>query len=147
MALRKINISVGTALEDYLARRTAPGDNISGQINRLARDHAALLDSAMPQFRLEEWLLLCDSLNRPDEVGGADMLVPRVRDAINIDAADTKWQVYGEQLMARLTTLSLPSRYAILDAVARFWAQEEGTNGERVARAVGLGRIMPSYDQ
>ena len=143
MALRKINISVGTALEDYLARRTAPGDNISGAINRLARDHAELMDSAMPQLRLEEWLLLCDSLwiDRGD-LGVADMLVPRVLAAINTEGADSKWGVYGAQLVARLTSLDLTARQAVLDAVARFWAQDGGTNADRVARAVGKGRIL-----
>lgn len=143
MALRKINISVGNDLEWYLARRIKPGDNVSGQINRLAREHSNLLEASMPQFKLEEWLLLCDSLSRPDEVGGAGMLVSRVRDAIDIDAADTKWCVDGANLVSRLMVLDTTARYAVLDAVARFWAQEEGTNGERVARAVGLGRILP----
>lgn len=142
MPLRKINISVGDHLEWYLARRTKPGDNISGAINRLARDHAELMDSAMPQLRLEEWLLLCDSLSRPDEIGGAGMLVSRVREAIDIEAADMKWCVDGGNLVSRLMSLDTTARYALLDAVARFWAQEEGTNGERVARAVGLGRIL-----
>ena len=143
MPLRKINISVGVDLEDYLARRTAPGDNISGAINRLARDHAELMDSAMPQLRLEEWLLLCDSLwiDRGD-FGVADMLVPRVLAAINTEGVDSKWGVYEAPLVARLTSLDLTARQAILDAVARFWAQDEGTNADRVARAVGQGRIL-----
>lgn len=143
MPLRKINISVGVDLEDYLARRTAPGDNISGAINRLARDHAELMDSAMPHLRLEEWLLLCEALwiDRGD-FGVADTLVPRVVAAINTDGADSKWGVNGSALVARLTSLDLTARQAVLDAVSRFWAQEEGTNGERVARAVGLGRIL-----
>lgn len=143
MALRKINISVGFDLEDYLARRTTPGDNVSGAINRLARDHAELMDAAMPQLRLEEWLLLCDSLwiDRGD-FGVADTLVPRVLAAINTDGADSKWGVYGAALVARLASLDLTARQAILDAVARFWAQDEGTNADRVARAVGQGRIL-----
>lgn len=143
MALRKINISVGKNLEGYLARRTKPGDNISGRINRLARDHSDLLDSAMPQFKLDEWLLLCDALSRPSEVSGADMIIPRVASSIHVDGTDKKWNVDGDDLVLRLIDLGLTARYAVFDAVARFWAQEEGTNGERVARAVGLGRILP----
>lgn len=143
MALRKINISVGKDLEGYLARRTKPGDNVSGQINRLSRDHSNLLESSMPQFRMDEWLLLCDSLSQPNEVGGADMLVPRVVTSIHVDGTDRKWNVDGDNLVYRLMELTLTARYAVLDAVARFWAQEEGTNGDRVVRAVGLGRILP----
>ena len=144
MALRKINISVGTDLERYLATRIAEGGNVSGALNVMAQRYGEICERILPSLTLNEWLLVFDALraeSSPD-YHGVFSVPGLVRFAISHQGAAEKWEVAGPDLCARLEDLSLGERYALIDAAGRFWLQEGRSNAERVARTVGTFRIL-----
>lgn len=138
------------ALRSRLAERARTRGAAGSAGLAAARDlgrYYALLERGLREVDLDERqaLLICDALNGTliDE-RTALLLDAEVAEAISLDELDLRWGVDVDRLMRTLTDAPTAARYAICDAVERWWALDEPADpGERL-RAVGLTRDDPA---
>lgn len=82
--------------------------------------------------------LICDALNGTFfEESSVPAIWTEVADAIRLGALDQKWAIDGAALVARLEQLTPGQRFALADAVERFWLDTSVPTAERIAQ-VGL---------
>lgn len=86
----------------------------------------ALLDRARvsqrEMFTADERGLIADSCNGElFEAWSIPHIAEGVQDSIFLDKLDEKWHVDGDALIDKIRTLSLAEKFALVDAVERFW--------------------------
>lgn len=143
-------------IKDDLTTRTdhgaedATGKLLSQTAQRDLERYYYLLRASLPIFSVNGALLICDVMNGTiTEPHTASLLWANVADALDIDdpretpPLAEKWQMDGDELVARLRKLTPFEQIAVADAAERFWNRVSSgideSNEER-ARAVGLVR-------
>jgi len=102
-------------------------DNLSGAISRAVMRYLSVLAyerrELRPQFSPAECGLILDACNGIAFMDSFSVrLFPEgVRDAIEMDRLDQKWQVDGPSLLAKLDATTFSQRMALVDAVQRWW--------------------------
>lgn len=117
------------SLAPGLAERTSndtgsPGATAKRDLER----YYHLLAVECPTFELNEARLIVEALNSEDlDWRSARFLWALVDDAMRKDGLDTKWEVDGPALVARLRELTAFQGLAVLDSVERtqtYWARD-----------------------
>ncbi len=140
---RKTSIYASDDLEAVLAPRVSDLRGISPTISTIATRYAGIVSREVAELELtlSEWLLICDGLNGSVLVDGwgPSYLVAEIEDHVRLNAADEKWHLGGQNLLAHLAALSYPQLVAVSDVVERFWSvdREEADHGQ-VLRALGV---------
>lgn len=84
--------------------------------------------------------LICDAARGTAwDTSSYRLLWAEIDDAIRLDQLDTKWNVDGPALVAKLRNLAPGTAMAIVDAVERFWLTPDDDR-EASHRRVGLVR-------
>ncbi len=73
-------------------------------------------------------------------------LAIEIGDAIQIDHLDTKWEIDGAALLAKIRTWSPSESMAVVDAVERFWHDGAIEDMSERLRTVGLVRNQTARD-
>lgn len=101
--------------------------NLSGAISRTVMRYLAVLAyerrELRPKFSPAECGLILDACNGVAFFDSFSVrLFPEgVRDAIEMEELDAKWQVDGPALLAKLDATTFSQRMAFVDAVQRWW--------------------------
>lgn len=131
MALEKRTITIHPSLVATARNRNR---NLSAAIARMLVRYTTALREARrdlsKQLTPQECALILDALNGSALVDQVSIrLIPySVRDAIEIDGLDRKWDVDGQRLVEKLDALSPFERLALADAVEAWW--ERTSRGE-----------------
>lgn len=118
----------------------------SGVIARrdLGRYYALLareLGKGMTLFTHNEACLIADVCGSVTwEPAAIPLMWAEIQDAIVNNGLAVRWDVNGALLVQKLQRLSTIQKYALIDAVERFWLLDESDDTERQLRTVGLIR-------
>ncbi len=76
-----------------------------------------------PQLSAQECGLILDACNGVAflDAFSVRLLPEGVRDAVEMDGLDRKWQVDGPALLAKLQATTFTQRMALVDAIGRWW--------------------------
>jgi len=108
---------------------------IERDINRLYDMYSRALRQI--PLLVEEACLITDCLNSTIyDANSAPMMWASVRDGIEMDGLDTKWNVDGPALVDKLKGLTEIQSMAIIDAAERFWNNPERDNMEEIVAKV-----------
>lgn len=130
-------------LRQQVLTRGEQSQVIRGDLERYYGLMQRELPALREMFSLDEQLLIADSMN-----GWASRMEPvsillsglragdsaytvigaHVEDSIQYDGLADKWEVDGATLVARLNTLSRVQVLALVDAIERWWANDERTH-------------------
>lgn len=100
---------------------------LSGAVSRAVMRYLSILAyerrELRQQFSAAECGLILDACNGIAFMDSFSVrLFPAgVRDAIEMDGLDRKWQVDGQTLLVKLDATTFPQRMALVDAVQRWW--------------------------
>lgn len=123
MSTKSVSVNLRPDILDALAERGQRAPTINRDLERLY----SLYDRALRRLELtvDEACLIVDSLNGTiHDVWSAARFWIGVQDSIELDGLDEKWKVDGKALIAKLSELDETSCMAIVDAVERFWQNE-----------------------
>lgn len=99
---------------------------ISEMIERYDALLARVRHDIRDSYAASELGLMADACNGTQwETYSIPMLPASIEDAIQYDHLDDKWSVDGAALIARLNTTSIVERYALVDAIERYWDRVE----------------------
>jgi hypothetical protein len=102
-------------------------EQLSTAIGRCIMRYIALLAEARrdlrQQFDGQECALIIDACNGVAffDAFSVRLLPEGVRDAIEMDGLDRKWEVDGPALLAKLDVTTFAQRMALVDAIGRWW--------------------------
>ena len=140
MATKSVSVNLQPEILGALAERGQRAPTINRDLERLY----TLYERALRRIDLsvEEACLIVDALNGSlYDAKTARLLPATIRDAIQLDGLDRKWDVDGEALVEKLSGLDDLTCMAIIDAAERFWANEKYRDmdiREAVAECFGI---------
>lgn len=130
---KKHSITLYARAADFIRARgeVSPGDNMSAVINASLERYAAVLAAGrrrlMETFEESEMGLIIDALNNPmfRDPKSIALISQSIEDAIDMDNAATKWNVDDAALTDKLAGLSYAEQVALVDAIERYWLDDE----------------------
>jgi hypothetical protein len=129
MPSKKLSISLYPRAEAFAKARgdTYAGDNVSGAVNRSLERYEAILDDGRSHL-LEilsenEMALVLDVLNGTmfADTISIHLVWVEVKDGIQLDGLDKKWNINGAALVEKIKSLPYPEKCALIDASERWW--------------------------
>jgi hypothetical protein len=96
----------------------------SAALCRMAERYDHLITQATPHVELAEWRLICDALNGTAmlDAWSPNYVTMEIADHCRLNGAGETWGVDGAALVARLNTMTMVERFAVVDVADRFWA-------------------------
>jgi len=140
MATKSTSVNFQPHILEELAKR---GPQRAPIVNRDLERLYTLYDRALRRVKLtiDEACLIVDALNGTlhDVTSGTRFWIG-VQDSIEMDELDEKWGVDGKTLIEKLSALDDLTSMAVVDAVERFWNDEQNqTKNFREAVAEHFG--------
>lgn len=133
MATERTSVTLTPEVLKELDARGPRSTVINRDLDRLY----TLYRRALAQVGLttREALLIADALNGIlMDVTTVPLFWVQVQDTIILERLDKKWQVDGQALVEKLRNLNEIQALAIIDAVERFWAQDQSEDAESRVR-------------
>ncbi len=106
-------------------------------VHQFLERYAAIVRRSMPEFQVAEWCLIFDALKPgwiADE-GHTAQLATEIREAIQYEKLDGKWNVDGARLRGRIDKLSFAARTAIGEMTEWFWQSDPDTEYAEIIRS------------
>lgn len=124
MATKSVSVNLQPEILDALAERGQRAPTINRDLERLY----TLYERALRRVSLtvDEACLIVDALNSSlYDARTAGLLPAGIQDAIQLEGLAEKWNVDGDALVKKLSSLDELACLAIIDAAERFWFGEK----------------------
>lgn len=114
-----------------------PSQGFGGMLTTIVERYNEIVRRKKLNLSEAEWNLIRDTMNascywdRPDSI----LVLPiAVRDSIELDKADEKWDVDGTALLEKLGSADYSDLCAIVDRVETWWRDQKYTDYEKSNR-------------